>query len=124
MQLDHLESWKRSHYCGDLRKENIGETVTLMGWVDSQRDHGGVIFIDLRDHLGFTQVVFNPEISAQTHQRADALRNEFVIGIRGKVVARDAEAVNDKLATGAIEIAEPRLREPAGGVWEAVAPPS
>lgn len=102
--LEDLGDWQRSYYCGVLRKENIGEQVTLMGWVQSHRDHGGVIFIDLRDRTGITQVVFNPEISKQSHKKAEHIRDEWVIAIKGNVKPRIGETVNPNIPTGKIEI--------------------
>lgn len=95
---------KRTHHCNELRKTNVGEAVTLTGWVDSWRDHGGVIFIDVRDREGLTQIVFNPELHAEVAERAHTLRSEFVIEVRGEVVARDPGTVNPKLDTGEIEV--------------------
>ena len=80
--------WRRSNLCGTLRVENLGETVTLMGWCQTRRDHGGVIFVDLRDYTGICQVVFRKEASAEAHERADSIRSEFVIAVRGKVENR------------------------------------
>ena len=95
---------KRSHTCGALTAEQQGETVTLNGWVDTRRDHGGLIFIDLRDRFGLTQVVFEPEAGAELMAAAHSLRNEFVIGVRGVVTPRLAGKANPKLKTGAIEV--------------------
>lgn len=95
---------KRSHYCGDLRAEHIGETVRLCGWVWHWRDHGGVVFIDLRDRTGHSQIVFNPDDSAGTHEDASALRSEFVIAIEGTVRRRPEGTENPDMATGAIEV--------------------
>ena len=92
----------RSHNCGELRKCDVGKTVRLAGWIHSVRDHGGVIFIDLRDHYGLTQVVIDPEKSF--YQALDRWRVESVVRFDGEVVARSAETVNPKLATGEIEI--------------------
>lgn len=94
----------RTHTCGQLRKENIGETVQLCGWVHSRRDHGGVIFIDLRDRYGLTQLKFDPEINKIAWEKAEKLRNEWVLQVSGKVVARPKEMLNKKLETGEIEI--------------------
>ena len=102
--LEDLGDWQRSYYCGDLRKENIGEQVTLMGWVQSHRDHGGVIFIDLRDRTGITQVVFNPEISKESHKKAEHIRDEWVIAVKGNVKPRIGETVNPNIPTGEIEV--------------------
>ena len=93
----------RSHYCGDLRAEHMGETVTLGGWVQRRRDHGGVIFLDVRDREGIVQVVFDPDTEA-AFALADQVRNEFVVGITGRVRARDHDAVNPKMLTGEIEV--------------------
>jgi len=95
---------KRTHTCGELRKDDVGREATLCGWVQTQRDHGGVIFIDLRDRYGLTQLVFNPQHNKQMHALAETLRPEFVIAARGKVLQRPAGTVNPDLATGEIEI--------------------
>lgn len=94
---------KRSHRCGDLREGHIGDEVVLMGWVHARRDHGACVFIDLRDREGFVQVVFDAEIDAATLEVATTLRNEFVVGVRGKVRSRGAN-VNAKIPTGAVEV--------------------
>jgi aspartyl-tRNA synthetase len=94
----------RTHYCGDLRTQDIDQTVILFGWVDRRRDHGGVIFIDLRDRTGTVQIVSDPERTPATYPKADALRNEYVVKIQGQVTQRPAESLNPKLATGEIEI--------------------
>ena len=93
----------RSHYCGQLRDSHIGEEVSLCGWVHRRRDHGGVIFLDVRDHEGIVQVVFDPD-TVDAFALADQVRNEYVLKIRGKVRARDAAVVNPKMATGQIEV--------------------
>lgn len=94
---------KRSHMCGTLRKDSVGQQVTLAGWVNSYRDHGGVVFIDLRDRTGITQVVFHPE-HADAHKVGGVLRNEDVVCIRGTVMAREGHNANPKMVTGEIEI--------------------
>ncbi|MEG3845060.1 aspartate--tRNA ligase, partial [Microcoleus sp. herbarium14] len=94
----------RTYYCGELRSEHIGETVTLYGWVDRRRDHGGVIFLDLRDRSGLVQIVSDPQRTPDSYQAADALRNEYVVKITGRVTNRPADSLNPKLATGEIEI--------------------
>ena len=94
----------RTHDCGSLSAQDIGRSVTLAGWVDTRRDHGGLIFIDLRDRAGITQVVFNPEINSTAHQQAHQLRSEYVIIIQGKVRARPEGMANPNLKTGEIEV--------------------
>ena len=96
--------WTRTHDCGTLETDSIGESVTLMGWVGKRRDHGGVIFIDLRDRYGITQAVFNPQHDPDSHKKADLLRSEFVIAVKGKVEARPEGMVNPRLKTGTIEV--------------------
>ncbi|MDP4737849.1 MAG: aspartate--tRNA ligase, partial [Cyanobium sp. MAG_216] len=94
----------RSHGCGDLRNDDSGQTVQLCGWVDRCRDHGGVIFVDLRDSSGSVQITVDPDNGAETFAIAEHLRNETVIQVAGKVRERPADAVNDRLATGRIEV--------------------
>ena len=94
----------RTHTCGELRKEHVGQEVTLSGWVDTYRDHSGVLFVDLRDRYGKTQVVFAPESGDETLKAAKTLRSEFVIQVVGSVAPRPEGTVNPKLATGEIEI--------------------
>jgi aspartyl-tRNA synthetase len=101
----------RTYYCGEVRKEQIGETVTLCGWVDRRRDHGGVIFLDLRDacgglrqRTGIIQIVSDPQRTPDSYQDAEALRNEYVVQITGRVTARPEDSLNPKLPTGDVEI--------------------
>ncbi len=94
----------RTHYCGQLRADHIGETVTFCGWVDRRRDHGGVIFIDLRDRTGIVQIVSDPERTPASYPQAESLRNEYVVRISGRVSKRPAESLNPRLATGEVEI--------------------
>ena len=108
--MESMGGLRRSHNCNQLDAANIGEEVVLMGWVLRRRDHGGVIFIDLRDRWGMTQVVFNPEINEAVHAKAHDLRSEWVLAIRGKVEARPEGMVNSKLKTGEIEVLVNNLR--------------
>ncbi|MEG4028895.1 MULTISPECIES: aspartate--tRNA ligase [unclassified Microcoleus] len=94
----------RSYYCGELRSEHIGETVTLYGWVDRRRDHGGVIFLDVRDRSGIVQIVSDPERTPDSYHGAEALRSEYVVKITGRVTGRPADSLNPKLPTGEVEI--------------------
>ncbi|MDB9323254.1 aspartate--tRNA ligase [Nodularia spumigena CS-591/04] len=94
----------RTHYCGELRKEDIGETVTLYGWVDRPRDHGGVIFLDLRDRSGIVQVVSDPQRTPDSYDLANTLRNEYVVEITGTVTQRPEESLNLRIPTGEVEI--------------------
>jgi len=98
------QKFKRTHHCGELSDGQVGDTVTLCGWVHTRRDHGGLIFIDLWDKNGLTQVVLNPQIDQLAHQEAQALRNNFVIAVTGKVRARPDDMINPKLVTGKIEV--------------------
>ncbi len=95
---------ERTHTCGALRPEHIGQTVTLKGWVDTRRDLGGLIFVDLRDRYGLTQIVFEPQNKPEAYHVADRLKNEYVISIIGKVIARSDDQVNAKLDTGSVEV--------------------
>ena len=108
--LEHMGDWKRTDYCGKLRSNDTGRSVVLMGWVQSNRDHGGVIFIDLRDREGLVQVVFNPRTNSEIHEKASALRDEWVIAVTGKVTGRSPETVNPNLPTGEVEVLAESLR--------------
>jgi len=107
---DLLGNMKRTHTCSQLRDTDIDREIVLMGWVQNRRDHGGVIFIDLRDKEGITQIVFNPVISESVHGKAQEIRNEYVLGIRGKVSARPGDMRNPNMETGAIEILVEELK--------------
>ncbi|MEB3273556.1 MAG: aspartate--tRNA ligase [Prochlorothrix sp.] len=99
----------RTHYCGDLRAEHLEQSVTLCGWVDRRRDHGGVIFVDLRDRSGVVQIVSDPERTPVSYPEADQLRNEYVVKITGRVSQRPPESLNPKLPTGEVEIYADRI---------------
>jgi aspartyl-tRNA synthetase len=105
-----METLRRTHSCGELTAASAGQETVLMGWVDRRRDHGQLIFVDLRDREGVTQVVFNAEKNARVHQNAKGLRSEFVIAVQGKVHVRDQGLANPNLKTGEIEIL-------AGDMW-------
>jgi len=102
--IDNLNNLQRTHSCGALRKENVGERVTLMGWCARRRDFGPLTFIDLRDRDGITQIVVNQERASQAHAKAKEVRGEYVIAAIGEVVLRDQNSINPKLATGEIEV--------------------
>jgi aspartyl-tRNA synthetase len=101
---DQLGEMRRTHHCWELDASDVDKEVVLMGWVHRRRDHGGVIFVDLRDREGITQVVFNPVVDPEIHGRAHAIRSEYVLAVRGKVEKRPADMVNPKLKTGEIEV--------------------
>ncbi len=107
---DLLGEMRRSHHCCELSARDVGSEVFLMGWVQRRRDHGGVIFIDLRDRRGITQVVFNPELNADVHAKAHAIRSEYVLAVRGKVTPRPDGMINPNLVTGEIEVLVSELR--------------
>ena len=104
LKLDLLGDRQRTHYCGELRQAHAGQKVFLAGWVDRRRDLGNLIFLDLRDHTGVTQIVCNRELSPEAHARAEQMRGEFVVGVEGEVVRRSPETVNPQLATGHVEV--------------------
>ena len=109
-KLDPLGDWQRTHHCSDLTDKDIGEKVLLMGWILRRRDHGGLIFVDLRDRWGLTHVVFNPEHDAVSHSRAEDLRSEYVIAIKGEVIPRPEGMENPDLPTGKVEVMVDELR--------------
>ncbi len=107
---ESLGDWKRTHTCGELNSKVASNQVTLMGWVDRRRDHGGLIFIDIRDRYGKTQLVFNPQRNDKTYEQAKDLKSEFVIAVRGVVNTRPSDAINPNLTTGDIEVEVSDLR--------------
>ena len=104
MQQREVGTTLRSDYAGQLRKDDVGREVRLAGWVARRRDHGGVVFVDLRDRSGIVQLVFNPEVSPAAHVIAEQVRPEYVLAVAGRVTARAPEAVNPNLATGEVEV--------------------
>jgi len=108
--MDLLGDLKRTDYCGDLRKKDVNREVILLGWVQRRRDLGGLIFVELRDRQGIIQVVFNPEVSSESHEKAQSLRGEYVVAVQGIVVARPAGTVNSKLSTGEVEVVAKELK--------------
>jgi aspartyl-tRNA synthetase len=102
--LDNLGKLQRTHSCGALRPDDVGKTVTLMGWVARRRDFGELTFIDLRDRDGVTQVVLNSEDAPNAHAKAKEVRGEYVIAVTGEVTLRDQSQRNPKLATGDVEV--------------------
>ncbi|KAB8320956.1 aspartate--tRNA ligase [Tolypothrix campylonemoides VB511288] len=100
----------RTYYCGELRKEHIGETVSLYGWVDRRRDHGSVIFIDLRDRNGIVQIVSDPQRTPDSYELANTLRNEYVVEITGRVTQRPEESLNPRIPTGEVEIYADKIK--------------
>lgn len=107
---DALGNWKRTHYCGDLTSENIGNEVCLMGWVQRRRDHGGLIFIDLRDREGIAQLALDPDRDPEAHAKADKVRNEYVVAVKGTISPRPEGTINPKMKTGEVEIEVSELR--------------
>jgi aspartyl-tRNA synthetase len=101
---------RRTHHCWELGAVDVDKEVVLMGWVHRRRDHGGVIFVDLRDREGITQVVFNPIVDKKIHAKAHAIRSEYVLAVRGKVENRPADMINSKLKTGEIEVSVTELK--------------
>jgi aspartyl-tRNA synthetase len=102
--LDFLGNLQRTHKCGELRMEQSGQDVVLMGWVNRRRDHGNLIFLDLRDRTGITQIVLDKEIAGPAHQKAEAARSEYVVAVKGKVRRRGEGLTNPNMATGEIEV--------------------
>jgi aspartyl-tRNA synthetase len=108
--LDFLGDLRRTHMCGVLRASDAGKNVVLMGWVNKRRDHGSLLFIDLRDRTGITQVVFNADRNASIHEKAETLRNEYVIAAIGTVRLREANTINPNMPTGEVELVADDIR--------------
>src|SRR3954466_3032211 len=108
--LDFLGDLQRTHMCGALRPSDAGDKAVLMGWVNRRRDLGSIIFLDLRDRTGVTQVVLNRELNPAAHKKAEQLRNEYVIAVTGKVKRRDSDTVNKNIPTGEVELVVDELR--------------
>jgi aspartyl-tRNA synthetase len=108
--LETMAGLKRSHYCADVDESLLGQDVTLMGWVQHRRDHGGLVFIDLRDRTGLVQTVFNPQEDPATHEKSHDVRSEYVLALRGRVRRRPDDMINPKLPTGSIEVFIRELR--------------
>ncbi|HML87282.1 MAG TPA: aspartate--tRNA ligase [Methylomusa anaerophila] len=108
--MDLPQGLKRTHPCNALREQHAGQEVTLCGWVSRRRDHGGLIFIDLRDRSGFIQIVFSPEVELNAFNKAETVRNEYVLAVRGKVKLRSESTMNPNMATGAVEVYGHELR--------------
>jgi aspartyl-tRNA synthetase len=110
LQLDFLGDLRRTHMCGELRIQHAGQRVVLMGWVNRQRDMGNLIFVDLRDRTGITQLVFDKSDNAGVHEKAGSLRSEYVVAVVGRVRQRDTDTVNKNIATGDVEVAANDLK--------------
>jgi len=105
-----LGGFKRTHMCGELTVEDVGKSVVVMGWVNSRRDHGGLVFIDLRDRTGIVQIVFSEQVSKEAFEKVQSVRSEYVLAVEGEVVKRLPENVNPKIPTGEIEIYAKNLK--------------
>ena len=108
--LELLGDWERTGYCGNLSSKDLDRDVLIMGWVQSNRDHGGLIFIDLRDREGIVQVVFNPQLDRESHKKAGLIKDEWIIAVKGVVAKRPAETINPNLKTGEVEVIARELR--------------
>ena len=108
--LELLGDWERTGYCGNLSTKDLDRQVLLMGWVQSNRDHGGLIFIDLRDREGIVQVVFNPQLDRESHKKAGLIKDEWIIAVKGLVAKRPAETINPNLKTGEVEVIAKELK--------------
>jgi aspartyl-tRNA synthetase len=109
VKLDFLGELRRTHNCGELRASDAGRRAILMGWVHRRRDHGGVLFVNLRDREGVTQIVFKADGDPEVHAKADQLSSEYVIAVEGPVTLRTKETINPTLATGEVEVVAEKL---------------
>ncbi len=107
--LDFLGTLQRTHTCGQLRAADAGQHVVLMGWVNRRRDHGNLIFLDLRDRTGITQVVLDKDLAPEGHAKAEHVRPEYVVAAKGTLRKRDANAINPKMPTGEVELVADEL---------------
>src|SRR6266700_992093 len=107
--LAFLCELRRTHMCGDFRASHAGQKVLLMGWAHKRRDHGAVIFIDLRDRSGHTQAIFHEDVDPVVHQRAEQVRAEYVVAVEGKVATRTPETVNPNMPTGEVELVASKI---------------
>lgn len=110
ISVETMQGLKRTHYCGGINKEHIGESIVLMGWVQKRRDHGGLIFVDLRDRTGLVQIVFSPDLAQEAFHKGEAIRSEYVLAVRGKVRVRPDGTENPNLPTGEVEVVCYELR--------------
>src|SRR5665648_721457 len=108
--IEPMGSWQKTNSCGELRKDDIEKEVILMGWAQRRRDHGGLIFIDLRDREGISQIVFDPKDSVETHKKSHLIKNEYVLAVKGKIVSRLSGSNNPNIPTGEIEIKAQQLK--------------
>ena len=108
--LDFLGTLQRTHNCGELRASDAGKSVVLLGWVNRRRDHGNLIFLDLRDRYGISQIVLDNDLTPDGHAKAEQARPEFVVAAIGKVRLRGKDVINPKMATGEIEVVAEELR--------------
>jgi len=104
VHLDAMGSLRRTHMCGEIGNDSVGQEVVLAGWVNRRRDHGGVIFVDLRDRTGIVQVVFKPEVREEAHERAGQLRSEYVLMVRGVLENRSQDTINENMKSGRVEV--------------------
>ncbi|MDU2209599.1 MAG: OB-fold nucleic acid binding domain-containing protein, partial [Veillonella sp.] len=108
--METMKGLHRTHGCGTISEAEVGKEVVLCGWVERRRDHGGLIFLDLRDRSGIVQVVLSPDHNVESFHKAEDVRNEYVLCVRGKITKRDEEVINPNLPTGAYEMYCEELR--------------